>query len=139
MQTSLSRALKQSGKHRRGESAVAWFYRILRDAISDHHTNPGSENRRAERLLPEIQASGNGNTPSPDWDAAVRACFRGVLPSLEPRYARVIRRVDLRGESKRNVAREMKLSAATMDVLLHRARQALRRRLEIFCRRGISG
>jgi len=36
-----------------------------------------------------------------DWDAAVCACFRGLLPTLKPRYAEVIRRIDLRGEARR--------------------------------------
>ena len=36
LQESLLRALQANDGLRRGESAVAWFYRILRNAISDH-------------------------------------------------------------------------------------------------------
>lgn len=134
LQESLLRALEQNGKLRRGESAVAWFYRILRNVISDHYRKNGAERRRAEKLLADMQAREEDVTARPaDWDAAVCACFRGLLPSLKPRYAEVIRRVDLGGEPKLVVGRDLKLSRATMDVLLHRARHSLRQRLEVFC------
>lgn len=134
LQDSLVRALRHGEKLRRGESAVAWFYRILRHAISDHYRNRAAEDRRSERLLADMQARGEDvSEPPPEWDTAVCACFHGLLPSLKPRYAEVIRRVDLNPEPKRKIARDMKLSVATMDVLLYRARQALRKRLELFC------
>ena len=134
MQDSLLRALEQSRTLRLGEAAVPWFYRILRNAISDHFRQRGSENRRLGRVLADMEASGDDMAKPPaDWDAVVCTCFRGLLPTLRPRYAEVIRRIDLRGESKIAVARDLRLSRATMDVLLHRARQALRGRLEIFC------
>ena len=68
-----------------------------------------------------------------EWDEAVCACFCGLIPELKPRYADVIRRVDLQGEPKLGVARDLKIRRATMDELLHRARAALRERLEILC------
>lgn len=46
LQESLLRALEQSENLRRGESAVAWFYRILRNAITDHYRKKRSESRR---------------------------------------------------------------------------------------------
>jgi RNA polymerase sigma factor (sigma-70 family) len=136
LQESLLRALQRNGKLRRGESAVGWFYRNLSNAITDHSRKFRGENRPVERLLQRIQehAQEEGvSKPPPDWNVALCACLRGLLPSVDPRYAQVIRRVELHGEPKRNVAGEMKLSAATMDVLLHRARRALRKRLEILC------
>ena len=134
LQESLLRAFERSADLRRAESAVAWFYRILRNAVVDHYRKKGSESQRMGKFLADMQARGEDvATPPDDWDAAVCACFHGLLPSLKPRYAEVIRRIDLRGESKRDVARDLKTSRATMDVLLYRARSALRERLEIFC------
>ncbi len=134
LQESLLRALQANDGLRRGESAVAWFYRILRNAISDHFRKKGTESRRAETFLSDLKArEENVSIPPADWDAAVCACFRGLLPALKPRYAEVIRRVDLRGEAKQEVGRDLKISPATMDVLLHRARTALRQRLTVFC------
>lgn len=134
LQESLLRALQQSDGLRRGESAVAWFYRILRNAISDHFRRKGTESRRAETSFSELKAREEDvSSPPADWDAAVCACVRGLLPTLKGRYAEVIRRVDLRGEAKQQVGRDLKISPATMDVLLHRARTALRQRLTVFC------
>jgi RNA polymerase sigma-70 factor (ECF subfamily) len=134
LQESLSRALERGHTLRRGERAVAWFYRILRNAITDYYREKQRERGLTDRLWTEIRAAGEDHTPPPaDWDAAVCACFRGLLPTLKPRYAQVLRRIDLHGEDKRTVARDLKITLATMDVVLHRARHALRRQLEIFC------
>jgi RNA polymerase sigma-70 factor (ECF subfamily) len=134
MQESLLRALEQSEGLRRGESAVAWFYRILRNAISDHFREKGSRSRRMGKFFADLRARGEDvAAPPSDWDAAVCACFHGLLPALKPRYADVIRRIDLRGESKREVGRDLKIKPATLDVVLHRARHSLRRQLEVFC------
>lgn len=134
LQESLLRALQENDGLRRGESAVAWFYRILRNAISDHFRRRGIENRRGEKFLSDLKAREEDvSAPAADPDSAVCACFRGLLPTLKPRYAEVIRRVDLLGEAKREVARDLKITPATMDVLLHRARSALRHRLIVFC------
>jgi RNA polymerase sigma-70 factor (ECF subfamily) len=134
LQDSLLRAIEQNRNLRRGESAVPWFYRILRNAVADHYRSKGLESRRAEKLLSELHARGEDVMASPpEWDAAVCACFRGLIPGLKPRYAEVIRRVDLQGETKVAVAQDLKISPATMDVVLHRARTALRKRLEVLC------
>lgn len=134
LQDSLLRAIEQNRKLRRGESAVPWFYRILRNAIVDHFRKKGAESRRTEKLMSDLHANGEDVVvPPAAWDAAVCACFRGLLPSLKPRYAEVIRRIDLLGENKNDVGRDLKISRPTMDVLLHRARNALRARLLMFC------
>lgn len=68
-----------------------------------------------------------------EWTAAVTACLEGLLPSLKPRYAEIIRRVGLKGEMKLVVAHDLKMSRGAFDVALHRARKALLRRLTILC------
>lgn len=134
LQQSLLRALRHGGDLRCGESVVAWFYRILRNAIADHYRGQRSERVRMERFANDRTAAGDDTVaPPPDWDTAVCTCFRGLLPALRPRDADLLRRIDLGGEAKAIVAGEMKMKRATLDVALHRARAALRERLEIFC------
>lgn len=61
-----------------------------------------SERQPVGRFWEEVRAAGHDKVePRQDWDAAVCACFRGLLPTLKPRYAEVIRRIDLRGEARR--------------------------------------
>ncbi len=132
LQESLQCALENGVSLRRHERIVAWFYRVLRNAIVDHYRKTNADRRRAERLANELRVNGGG-LPSVEWERAVCACFEGLLPALKPRYAELIRRVDLRGEIKLVVAHDLKLSRAVFDVTLHRARQALRRQLEVLC------
>lgn len=61
-----------------------------------------SERQPVGRFWEEVRAAGDDKVEPPqDWDAAMCACFRGLLPTLKPRYAEVIRRIDLRGEARR--------------------------------------
>lgn len=134
LQQSLLKALQHDAQLRRGEKAVPWFYRILRNAISDHYRQKSSEQRRTDRLWTEMQAAGEAfAAPPKDWKRAVCACFSGLLPGLNPRYAKLIQRIDLNGESKKAVSRELKINVGTLEVALHRARKSLRQRLELFC------
>lgn len=131
LQDSLLRALQRGECLRRGERVVPWFYRILRHAIADHFRHGATDARKVDRLSAELDSAGD---PAPrDWERAVCSCFEGLLTSIKPRYAEILRRIDLNGELKVMVARDLKMSVATLNVTLHRARAALRRRLEIFC------
>lgn len=132
LQESLLRALQRGDGLRRGERVVPWFYRILRNAVADHFRRNAADQRKVERWSNELKAD-TLDSSSGDWEHAVCACFEGLLPSLKPRYAEILRRVDLHGEIKIVVARDLKLSIGAFNVVLHRARAALRRRLEIFC------
>lgn len=132
LQESLLRALQRGGGLRRGERVIPWFYRILRHGVADHYRRGSAEKRRLDRVAQELESDDHAPRPA-DWDRAVCACFEGLLPALKPRYAELIRRVDLRGEMAVVVARSLKLSPGAFNVALHRARQALRRRLEVFC------
>ena len=134
LQQSLLKALQHGSNLRRGEKAVPWFFRILRNAIADHYREKSSDQRRIDRLWTDLRAAGEDiAVPPKDWNTAICACFRGLLPGLKPRYSELIRRIDLEGEMKTAVSRDLKLKVGTLDVALHRARQALRRRLELFC------
>lgn len=134
LQQSLLRALQHDAQLRRGEKAVPWFYRILRNAISDHYRQKSSEQRRTDRRWTEMQAAGEDFAAPPKaWNRVVCACFSGLLPELNPRYGKLIQRIDLNGESKTVVSPEMKSRVGTLEVAPHRARRTLRQCLELFC------
>jgi RNA polymerase sigma-70 factor (ECF subfamily) len=58
-----------------------------------------------------------------------RAKIEGALGRINPRYARAIRLRVLEGKAREDVARELSVSPATFDVILHRAMQAMRKAL----------
>jgi RNA polymerase sigma-70 factor (ECF subfamily) len=107
------------------ESTVAWFYRLLRNAIAD----VGRERLRVERTPPD---------PAPeatdaDLHRAVCSCVNALVPALKPEWARLVERVDLEGASVSDVARDEGITANAAGVRLHRARGALRDKLLVVC------
>jgi RNA polymerase sigma-70 factor (ECF subfamily) len=58
-----------------------------------------------------------------------RARIEDALGRIHPRYARAIRLRVLEGNAREDVARELGVSPATFDVVLHRAMQAMRKAL----------
>src|SRR3546814_19115504 len=60
-------------------------------------------------------------------------CLHKILPALKPEYAEILRRVDLAEEPREAIAAALGLTIGNLTVRLHRARQALRRVLELTC------
>ena len=79
LQQSLLKALQHGSNLRRGEKAVPWFFRILRNAIADHYREKSSDQRRIDRLWTDLRAAGEDiAVPPKDWNTAICACFRGL-------------------------------------------------------------
>lgn len=134
LQQSFTRAVERSHSLDQEQSALAWFYQILRHTVADYYRSRGAEVRRDEAFLQELTTSGDHQEPSPDdVKATVCACLYNLLPSLQRNYAELIKRIDLAGESPVQVAKELKISRNNLTVRLHRARQSLRASLEDEC------
>jgi RNA polymerase sigma factor (sigma-70 family) len=126
LQAAYLRSVERGGDVRDPGSAVAWFYRLLRNAIVDHWRRRGAE-ERALIIAAEDEAVDG------ELHAAICRCVDGVLPTLKPEYLEVLRRVDLDGATVAEVATELGVTANNLGVRLHRARAALRQRLEATC------
>jgi RNA polymerase sigma-70 factor (ECF subfamily) len=134
LQQSLTRAVASAHSLHNEESAVAWFYRILRHAVADHYRALGAEVRRNQAILEESTISGDHQEPPLDEVRATAcACLHDLLPSLRGNYADLIKHIDLDGESPDLVAKDLKVSRNNLTVRLHRARQSLRASLEDAC------
>jgi RNA polymerase sigma-70 factor (ECF subfamily) len=110
---------------------IAWFYRVLRNAIVDHYRRVGAETRALAHV------AGTADEFEPPHDAelheAVCACITGLVETLKPEYAAVIRRVDLDGVPVVEFAREAGITPGNAGVRLHRAHAALRKQLALSC------
>jgi len=134
LQQSFTKAVERSHSLNNEQSALAWFYQILRHTVADYYRSHGAEARRNETVRQELTISGNDHEPPPDEiQAAACACLHSLLPSLHGNYAELIKRIDLDGESPAQVAKELKISRNNLTVRLHRARQSLRASLEEVC------
>jgi RNA polymerase sigma factor (sigma-70 family) len=125
LQAAYAKAAEKAGTIRDGESAVAWFYRLLRNAIVDARRARG----RAEALAPDPPEE----AIDPELHRAVCRCVGELVPTLKPEWATLVRRVDLEGATVPEVARDEGITPNAAAVRLHRARGALRDKLRVVC------
>jgi RNA polymerase sigma-70 factor (ECF subfamily) len=134
LQQSLMKAVERGHELKKSDSAVSWFYRILRNAVTDYYRSHAADHRKLEGLRQEMIAAGDDKMPALDeLRPAICTCLDPLLKKMRPAYAHLIERIDLRGELPADVAKEMKLTTNNLTVRLHRARQALRASLEQAC------
>jgi RNA polymerase sigma-70 factor (ECF subfamily) len=134
LQQSLLRAVEHEHTLQNTESVVAWFYRILRNAIIDYYRAHAAEVRKREGFVQESSVIADQAVPSPDeMKPTVCACLERVLPTIRPAYADLLRRVDLQGASLDAVAHDLNVTKNNLTVRLHRARHSLRSALEASC------
>ncbi len=131
LQGALLKALTRADDVRDDERIVAWFYRLLRNALTDHWRARTVRDRAAAVLL---RAAEGQVAPPPQEAAELCRCFEALLPALPADQARMIRRVDLEEARPVDVATEEGITPNLAMVRLHRARRALRQRLEEACR-----
>jgi RNA polymerase sigma-70 factor (ECF subfamily) len=130
MQELYVRLLVRSSQLRQEESARAWLRRVLRSVLNDHFRREAARQRAEADFARKDAAS---PPPEEEIDTAACMCLHKVLPALKPEYAEILRRVDLAEESREAVAAALGLTMGNLTVRLHRARQALRRVLELTC------
>lgn len=129
LQAAFVKTLEKGDALRDGESAVAWFYRLLRNALVDHYRKQAAEDRALERETREATEVG----PDPELKSTICACMSALLPTLKPEYAELLKQVDLEERSVPEVAAEAGITPNNAGVRLHRARQALKHQLERSC------
>lgn len=130
LQEAFVRSLDHASSLRSSTSATAWFYRVLRNAVTDHYRRRESRGRALDRLAAEMGDSGALDS---EMEAVVCQCVLGLLETLKPEYGAAIRRVDLDGLSVRDFAAEAGVTPGNAGVRLHRAREALGRQVARSC------
>ncbi|APR78708.1 RNA polymerase sigma-70 factor, ECF subfamily protein [Minicystis rosea] len=131
LQAAYLKAMEASGTIQQEESTVAWFYRLLRNAIVDLRRRQTAEARALERHGQEVALDTEREDES--LRGAVCRCVDGLIPTLKPEYVEIVRRIDLGGASVQEAAGALGITANNASVRLHRARAALRKRLEHTC------
>jgi RNA polymerase sigma-70 factor (ECF subfamily) len=126
LQSAYVRAFERGGALRDEASAVAWFYRVLRNALTDYYRSRASERRALDAVEREPRAA-------PEPPATICGCMHGVLPALKPEYTEILRRVELEQQPLTAAAEALAITPGNAAVRLHRARQALKRGLEQRC------
>ena len=115
---------------RETDSAVAWFYRALRNATMDHHRRRKVASTALEAFAAEIGAS---EEPPPDVRDATCRCIGAVAETLKPEYADALRSIEIDDVPVVEFAASRGISPNNAAVRVMRARKALRARVEVAC------
>lgn len=130
LQEAFVRSIDRLGELRDDESARAWFYRTLRNAVIDHYRRRAASDRRLEALAAELEP--DGAAPA-DLEQVVCSCVGRIADTLKPEYALALKRIELDGLPVVEFAREAGISESNAGVRVFRAREALRREVARSC------
>ncbi|GAB1487813.1 hypothetical protein MASR2M8_02540 [Opitutaceae bacterium] len=125
LQNSLIKALQHSDSLRDETRLEAWFYQVLRHAITDHARHHAATRQR-EHAWMQLQNDDEVRTHA-------CACLAGVIATLKPVHARLVHEVELQGVSLATAASRNGITPGNAGVILHRARREIRRRMELVC------
>ncbi len=112
----------------REESAVAWFYRVLRNAVTDYQRRNGVATRKLDELSHELT-----ETAEPETHAAVCQCVNGLAATLKPEYAEALQAVEVEGIAVKDFAVAAGISQSNAGVRVFRAREALKLQVKRCC------
>lgn len=146
VQDALVRGIERAGKLdaelKTEERAAAWFFRVLRNAVTDYYRHQAVEQRASsawardwERMALQNagQSAGQHAALSAEEHHEVCGCFREFLELLKPEYRRAIEAVELGEASLRQFSEAEGISQSNAAVRVHRARLALRKQIVLAC------
>lgn len=130
LQEAFVRSLDRVGTIRERESAVAWFYRVLRNAVTDHWRRGGATVRALDSFAAELEGKVE---PEGEVRDAVCRCVARLAGTLKPEYAAALQRIEVDGIAVKDFADEVGISANNAAVRVFRARDALRKQVAASC------
>lgn len=129
LQDCLLKAVRFAPEMKDEQKLVSWFYSILQNAVTDAYRRTAAEKNRRMNYSVEAETS-----IGPEEKKTICECITELIPTLKPEYAEVTKSIDLDGELPEVVAKRLGISRNNLKVRIHRARQALRKRLKDTCR-----
>ncbi|MEO8053208.1 MAG: sigma-70 family RNA polymerase sigma factor [Acidobacteriota bacterium] len=130
LQAAFVKSMERGGAIRDEETVVAWFYRMLRNAVIDHYRQKGSSEHAFNQLFQEMQSH---QDPDVSFKGDICHCVTGLLGTLKPEYQQALETVDLHEHSLADLAKEAQITANNAAVRVHRAREALRKQVAATC------
>jgi RNA polymerase sigma-70 factor (ECF subfamily) len=89
LQSAYVKAIEHGSEIRSHESTVAWFYRILRNAVVDHYRSKAVHAKAHEKFVTDAPTSYESEVVK-----TVYACIGDVVDDLKPEYRDAIEQVD---------------------------------------------
>src|SRR5262245_59180555 len=129
VQSAFIKALEHGGDVRSEESVVAWFYRVLRNSVSDYYRHTGTDKLEFTDSLPEKGSLARSELPHNE----ICECLNPLLDNLKAEYREAIRVVDLGEAPLADLAACAGITESNAAVRVHRARQAMKKQVESAC------
>lgn len=129
LQDALARAYERIGELRTEEALNGWFYRLLDNAVLDHHRRSSTRTRALESLALEPE----GEKASPDDTPRKCKCVTKLAADLKPEYSRALQRLEIDEIGVKEFAEEEDVSRGNAAVRAFRARETLRSRVVATC------
>ena len=130
LQEATLKLIRHADVFMKAECPDAWVGTVLRNTVIDRYRRAAAQKRLTESLAIEPVAS----TETEEEDTLTTiACLRAALPSLKYEYGRLLQQVYLGDVSLNDVARNEQLTVNNVAVRLHRARNALRQKMQRRC------
>lgn len=112
------------------ESAVGWFYQVLRNAIIDYYRRHASASRGLAAFAAELE---HQSEPDAELKGAFCRCVGQLAVTLKPEYADALKRIEIDGVAVKDYAAEAGISSGNAAVRVFRAREALRKQVIRSC------
>ena len=130
LQDAYARSVTHGASLRQDESARAWFYRILRNAVIDRRRRDASHGRALDVLAAELEEL---EAPPVVLAPTTCACVGRLAATMKPEYAAALQQVTVEGQSVKDFAATEGITANNAAVRVFRAREALRARVRDCC------
>jgi RNA polymerase sigma factor (sigma-70 family) len=130
LQDAFVRGLNKFDTLRSDESAVAWFYRLLRNALIDYRRRNGAAERKLSAFGAELEQS---TQPDVEMHRAICHCVGELATTLKDEYADALRAIEIDGITVKDFAQLARISPSNAGVRIFRAREALRKQVVRSC------
>lgn len=130
VQEAFARGVDKIESLRNDDSATAWFYRALRNAVIDHYRRNQTAQKALAAFAEELETHAE---PDGEVRSAVCQCVSRLADTLKPEYADAIAKIEVDGMSVAGYAEQAGISASNAAVRVFRARDALRKRVNQSC------
>jgi DNA-directed RNA polymerase specialized sigma24 family protein len=129
LQRASVKILERGADLRESTSAEAWIYRLLRNELVNHYRRTALHSKKTVEMPPDFDRP----APMPALEARPCPCATAEMSALIPDYADSLRSLEMQDETVPSYAARKGISVNNAGVRLHRARKALRARVEAKC------
>jgi len=130
LQEAFVRGMSKLDTLRSDESALAWFYRLLRNAIIDQRRRNGAAERKLSAFQHEMVSR---SEPEPELERAICRCVGELATTLKDEYADALRAIEVDGLTVKEFAERANITPGNAGVRIFRAREALRKQVVRSC------